>query len=164
MMTAHIEVERFSLISRKSFQDVVAALNAVVGHPDIGEFRQRVSKASTAAELETVIQAAIGPSGFMEFTRFNHGEIIHKGETLEKPRIVRLVIGNPLVMRQMVQHVPDAGSYAPVTILIAEYPDGIHLSYDRMSSFLAPYGNAEALEVAQDLDSKIEALIASSAS
>ncbi len=73
---------------------------------------------------------------------------------------MRLVVGNPLIMRQMVQHVPDAGSYAPVTILVDERPDGVHLSYDRMASFLAPYGNAEALKVAQDLDSKVEALLA----
>lgn len=40
---------------------------------------------------------------------------------------------------------------------------GVHLSYDRMASFLSPYANAEALRVAQDLDAKVEALIASSA-
>jgi hypothetical protein len=32
-----------------------------------------------------------------------------------------------------------------------------------MSSFLAPYGNAEALAVARDLDSKIERLLRSAA-
>ena len=62
-------------------------------------------------------------------------------------------------MKRMVEHVPDAGSYAPVTILIDERGDGVHLSYDRMASFLAPYGNAEALAVARDLDSKVESLI-----
>ena len=38
-------------------------------------------------------------------------------------------------------------------------PDGVYLSYDRMASFLGLYGNAEALKVAQDLDSKVEALL-----
>jgi hypothetical protein len=33
------------------------------------------------------------------------------------------------------------------------------LSYDRMASFLAPYGNREALEVARRLDTKIEGLL-----
>jgi hypothetical protein len=64
-------------------------------------------------------------------------------------------------MRRMVQHVPDAGSYAPVTILIDERSDGVHLSYDRMASFLATYQNADALKVARELDAKIEALLAS---
>jgi hypothetical protein len=40
-------------------------------------------------------------------------------------------------MKQMVEHVPDAGSCAPVTILIDQRPDGVHFSYDRMTSFLA---------------------------
>jgi hypothetical protein len=39
----------------------------------------------------------------------------------------------------------------------------VHLSYDRMASFLAPYRNAEALAVARDLDSKIETLLRESA-
>lgn len=45
--------------------------------------------------------------------------------------------------------------------LIDERPDGVHLSYDRMASFLAPYENPEALKVARDLDAKVEALLAS---
>ncbi len=58
---------------------------------------------------------------------------------------------------------PDAGSYAPVTILVDERPDGVHLSYDRMASFLASYRSPEALKVAQDLDSKAEAMLTAAA-
>jgi hypothetical protein len=38
-----------------------------------------------------------------------------------------------------------------------------YLSYDRMASFLAPYGNSEALKVARDLDSKVEAVLTAAA-
>jgi uncharacterized protein (DUF302 family) len=62
-------------------------------------------------------------------------------------------------MKEMVKHVPDAGSYAPVTVLVDERADGVHLSYDRMASFLAPYENRDALEVAKDLDRKIEGVL-----
>jgi len=55
--------------------------------------------------------------------------------------------------------VPDAGSYAPVTVLVDERGDGVHLSYDKMASLLAPYRNADATAVARDLDSKIENLL-----
>jgi hypothetical protein len=44
----------------------------------------------------------------------------------------------------MAKHVPDAVSYAPVTVLVDERADGVHLSYDRTASFLAPYGNRHA--------------------
>jgi len=77
--------------------------------------------------------------------------------------MIRFVIGNPLIMREMAKHVPDAGSYAPVTVLVDERADGVHLSYDRMASLLAPYKNAAALNVARELDAKVEALLASAA-
>ena len=37
--------------------------------------------------------------------------------------------------------------------------DSVHLTYDKMSSLLTPYGNAGALAVARDLDTKIERLL-----
>ena len=52
------------------------------------------------------------------------------------------------------------GESSPVSLRrIAPWPDGVHLTYDKMASFLAPYRNAEALTVAWDLDSKIEKLL-----
>jgi hypothetical protein len=38
-----------------------------------------------------------------------------------------------------------------------------HLSYDSMVSYLAAYGNPDALKVARDLDSKVESLLAEAA-
>jgi hypothetical protein len=62
-------------------------------------------------------------------------------------------------MKEMAKHVPDAASYAPVTVLIDERADGVHLSYDTMVGFLSSYGNLHALKIAQELDSKIERLL-----
>jgi uncharacterized protein (DUF302 family) len=95
----------------------------------------------------------------MLFMELDHGAILRKETGLDTPRIVRLLIGNPLIMKEMAKHVPDADSYAPVAILLDERPDGVHLTYDKMSGLLAPYGNAEAWAVAQDLDAKIERLL-----
>jgi len=162
-LTKRINVERVSVTSRKSLRDVLSNFDAAVGHPDIHEFWKRMSAATTNVEMEQVVQSALGPSGFMEFARFDHGGVVHKGKTGVHPKVFRLVIGNPLIMREMVKHVPDAGSYAPVTILIDERADGVHLSYDRMASFLAPYENAAASKVARDLDAKVEALLTSAA-
>ena len=162
-LTKRINVERVTITSRKSLQDVLAKFEAAVGHPNIEEFWSRMSAAKATLEMENVVQSALGPSGFMEFARFDHGGVVHKGKSGDHPKVFRLVIGNPLIMREMVKHVPDAGSYAPVTILIDEHSDGVHLSYDRMASFLAPYENAEVLSVARDLDAKVEGLLASAA-
>src|SRR5438552_18887514 len=144
-MIRKIEVERFTLNSSKPFDQVVAALNSAVGHPDIPEFWKSTDRAQSVAELQSTIEKVLGQTGLMLFAEFDHGAIVRKGTGRATPRMIRFLIGNPLIMRQMVQHVPDAGSYAPVTILIDERPDGVHLSYDRMTSFLAAYNDSEAL-------------------
>ena len=163
MTTRQIDVQRFSVISTKPVEDVVAKLNQNLGHPDMNQFRKEASTAKSYSELEDVVHKVIGPSDLMEFVRFDLGEILRKQQGQKAPNGLRLVAGNPLIMKQMVEHVPDAGSYAPVTILIDERPDGVHLSYDRMASFLAPYGNSEAMKVANDLDSKVESLLTAAA-
>jgi uncharacterized protein (DUF302 family) len=163
MATKQIAVERFSVVSAKPFDAVVAAVDAAIGHPNMSAFQKSMASANSQAELGKIIGHAVGLSGLMEFARFDLGAILRKGRARKGPRILRLVAGNPLIMKEMVKHVPDAGSYAPVTILIDERPDGVHLSYDRMVSYLASYGNAEALKVARDLDSKVEALLTSAA-
>lgn len=163
MAMRRIEVERFSVVSSRAFDDVVAAVEAKIGHPDMSAFRREVTAARNGGELEKVVNGAVGPSGIMEFARYDLGEILQKENGTNRPRIVRLVMGNPLIMKEMVKFVPDAGSYAPVTVLIDERADGVHLSYDRMASFLAPYGNAQALKVARELDAKIESMLVGAA-
>ena len=162
-MIRKIEIERFSLTSTKAFEKVLAAINDAVGHPEIAEFWQSAHRTQTLAELESIIQKGLGRSGLMSFVQFDHGGIIRKETGRDTPRNVRLVIGNPLIMKEMAKHVPDAGSYAPVTVLVDERKDGVHLSYDRMASFLAPYGNSDALAVARNLDKKVESLLAEAA-
>src|SRR6476661_11198582 len=160
-MIRKIEVERFSLSSSKSFDQVVAALNSAVGHPDMAEFWKSTHRAQSDAELQNTIEKNLGRTGLMLFVKFDHGAVVRSGTGRATPRMIRFVIGNPLIMREMAKHVPDAGSYAPVTVLIDERSDGVHLSYDRMESFLAPYNNSAALKVARDLDAKVEALLTS---
>jgi len=160
-MTKKIEIERFSLVSSKGFDDVVAALNAAVGHPDMAVFWKSTHRTRSVGELEDAIKKVLGPTGLMLFMAFDHGGIIRKGTGRDTPRMIRFVIGNPLIMKEMARHVPDAGSYAPVTVLVDERADGVHLSYDRMASFLESYGNEDALKVARELDAKVERLLAS---
>jgi len=66
-------------------------------------------------------------------------------------------------MKQMVEHMPDPGSYAPVTILIDERSATAHLSYDTMGSILAPYGSSIASNITKNLDEKIKALLEATA-
>ena len=154
-----IEVQRFSLTTSRSFEAVVASLKAGVGQLDLAAFASASKSSGTFAELEEVINRNMGETGLMLFLEFDHGAVVRKETGLAKPKIMRLVIGNPLIMKEMAKHVPDAGSYAPVTLLVDERDDGVHLSYDRMTSFLSPYEDPDALKVARELDSKVERLL-----
>jgi uncharacterized protein (DUF302 family) len=162
-MIRKIEIERFSLTSSKPFDQVVAAVNAGIGHPDMADFFRSTHEARTFAELKSAVEKGLSKAGLMLFMQLDQGAVVQKETGLDAPRIIRLLIGNPLIMKEMAKHAPDAGSYAPVTVLVDERTDGVHLSYDRMASFLAPYGNREALQVARDLDSKVEDLLRNAA-
>ena len=159
MSIRRFEIERFSVTSSRPFEAVVAALKDAVGRLDLVEFAKASRQAGTFAELKEVIDRNLGKTGLMLFMELDHGAVLRKESGLNAPKSVRFVIGNPLIMKEMAKHVPDAGSYAPVTILVDERSDGVHLSYDKMASFLAPYENKEALKVAQDLDLKVENLL-----
>jgi uncharacterized protein (DUF302 family) len=164
MTIAKVEVERFSLTSSKSFDAVVAALKSAVGQPDMVEFFRATRAANSFPDLERVVESGLGRTGLMLFAEFDLGDILRRESGSTTPKIMRFVVGNPLIMKEMVKHVPDAGSYAPVTILIDERPDGVHLSYNKMESYLLRYGSSEALAVARNLDAKITTLLRECAS
>ena len=158
-----VEMQRFSVTSSKPFEQVLAAIDAAVGHPDLGEFHRKLALTKTYTAIEKLVYEVIGASGLMEFVRFDLGGVLRKQHGDRTPRNLRLVVGNPLIMKQMVEHVPDAGSYVPVTILIDERSGGVHLSYDTIASALAPYASPEASKVAQDLDEKVKGLLKAAA-
>jgi uncharacterized protein (DUF302 family) len=160
MPTIEIPLQRVSLVSRRPFDEIVERLTATIGHPDMNAFHEAIAAATTNADLEEVVHGAIGSSGLMEFARFDAGAVLRKERNGQGPEILRLVVGNPLIMKEMAKNVPDAAAYAPVTILVDERADGVHVSYDSMASLLATYGNEPALVVARELDTKIEELIA----
>jgi hypothetical protein len=164
MPTIDVQVQRFSVVSQRPFDEVVRRLTATIGRPDLKGFHDAVASATTMGELEAVVRQAVGSSDLMEFVRFDSGDVLRKERGGRGPRMLRLVVGNPLIMKEMAKVVPDAASYAPVTILIDERPDGVHISYDSMASLLAPYGHQDALNIATDLDLKVEGLLQAAAS
>jgi uncharacterized protein (DUF302 family) len=158
-MIRKVEIERFTLIASKQFDEVVAALNAGIGHPDMADFGRSTREARSLVELKNAVEKGLSKAGLMLFMQLDHGAILRKETGRDTPRMIRFIIGNPLIMKEMAKHVPEAGSYAPVTVLADERADGVHLSYDRMVSLLAPYKNPDALAVARNLDNKVEDLL-----
>jgi len=165
MPTIEVPVRRVSVVSSRSFDEIVGRLTATIGHPDMQTFHSAVAAATTVADLEELVHQPVESesSDQMEFVRFDAGEVLRKERGGHGPRILRLVVGNPLIMKEMAKTAPDAAAYAPITILVDERADGVDLSYDSMASLIAPYGSQAALLVARDLDAKIEGLLETAA-
>jgi uncharacterized protein (DUF302 family) len=159
MQTRQINMQRWSITSQKSFDVVVAAVEEEIGKPNMIEFVAKMTAATSYEEIQKVVDDSVSEIGLMEFMRLDHGAVLRNAGGDGDRKSVRLIVGNPLIMQSMTRLVPDAGSYAPVTVLIDQRPDGVHLSYDEMASLLAPYGNGEALKIARDLDAKVQRLL-----
>lgn len=112
------------------------------------EFLKTTQSARAFTELESTVHSSLGKTGLMTFMKLDHGAILRKDTGLDT---------------QNDKACSQCWIYAPVTILVDERPDGVHLSYDKMAILLAPYGNSYALTIARDLDSKIENLLRESA-
>src|SRR3989441_13136767 len=100
-MIAKIEVERFSLTSSRQFDEVLAAIKSAVGNPDMVDFAKTASAARTFVELESAVRKGLGKTGLMRFMELDHGAVICKATGRDTPRMVRLIIGNPLIMQEM---------------------------------------------------------------
>jgi hypothetical protein len=127
-------VRRHIINSERPFSSVLDGIFAGITRPDIGPLY---------LQLDLDAALALDPRARAQAGR----------------RLVRLIAGNPVTMGQMTRHVPDAGSYAPVTILVQEMSGGSQVAYDAVASALAPYHDAAASQVARRLDAEVLGLL-----
>lgn len=154
--------ERFTLTTTRRFADVVGAIERAVAHPNVPELLRAMKDAATPAALRRIVEDAVGPQGLLEFIRFDFGLVLAKDDPPTRRGAVRFMLGNPLVMRELVRGAPDAGSNAPVSVLVDERDGEVRLAYDRTAPGLSG-GDPQALEAARRLDAKIEALLCAAA-
>jgi len=107
-MIRKIEIERFSLTTSKRFDQVIAGVNAAIGHPDMAEFGRSTHEARSFAQLKSAVEKGLSKVGLMLFMQLDHGAIMRKETGRQTPKMIRFVIGNPLIMKEMAKHVPDA--------------------------------------------------------
>src|ERR1700738_2248543 len=100
-MIKQIEIERFSLTSSKPFDQVVAALNAAIGHPDMAEFGRFTHQARSLSAVKSAVEKGLSKAGLMLFMQLDQGAVVQKETGQDTPRIIRLLIGNPLIMKEM---------------------------------------------------------------
>ena len=105
-----LTVERLSLISDKPFASVLAAIRGGIGHPDMNKFWKEIWSADSFQRVESIVKAVLGPTDLMQFGEFDDGGFIRKDSGEGTPQSMRLLIGNPLIMKQMTELVPDAAA------------------------------------------------------
>lgn len=143
--------------SAKSYDELVAALMADIGERPVSI--DEIGKTSdTWDSYEQSVQSYVGPSGFMLFGLFNHGGWITKAGIERK--VLRVILGNPLIAITMLRHDVSAGLFAPVELLIADEGSGSSLTYVKPSSLMVVEPNPELLSAATELDAKLAALAA----
>ena len=145
--------------SGKSYDDLVRALLADVGDTPVPI--EAIADATTDWEsYRERVQTHVGPSGFMLFGSFDHGGWIAKAGI--EQRVLRVIIGNPLIAITMLRHDVTAGLFAPVELLIVSEDDGgSSLTYVQPSSLMAVEPNPELLAASRVLDAKLAALVSS---
>jgi uncharacterized protein (DUF302 family) len=148
--------QRLRYESTKTYQQLVDALLA-----DIGDKPVPINDISAAFDdwesFEREVATHAGPSGFMLFGVFDHGAWLAKAGI--DRRVLRVILGNPLIAVTMLRHDVTAGLFAPVELLVTEEKDGqSSLIYVLPSSLMVVEANEPLLAAAEALDAKLAAL------
>jgi hypothetical protein len=166
MATEHVlevPVRRHIIESERPFSSVLDGIFGGISRPDIGPLFRDLEGSTSYEQFSSLVQQAQGSAGLMRFWQLDLDVALTVDPQARQQagrRLVRLIAGNPVTMGQMTRHVADAGSYAPVTILIQELPDGgTRVAYDSVGSQIAPYRDAAASQVAQRLDTEVLTLL-----
>jgi uncharacterized protein (DUF302 family) len=134
----------------------LAALLAEVGEKPV-MINDIAGRFESWESYEKEVKSHVGPSGFILFAIIDHGAWIRKADIHKK--VLRIIIGNPLIAITMLRHDLKAGLFAPVELILIEEDDNqSSLTYVKPSSLMVVEKNDALLAAALVLDAKLEAL------
>ena len=158
-----VRVRRHVFTSERPFAEIMDGIYGGISQPDIGNLFRELGASTSYEQFTTLVRQAQGSAGLMRFLELELDSALAldpRAQSSAGRRLVRLIAGNPVTMGEMTRHVPDAGSYAPVTILIEELPGGgTRPAYDSVVSELAIYDDPGATQVAANLDAEVIGLL-----
>jgi uncharacterized protein (DUF302 family) len=157
-----VVVRRHVFDSDRPFQAVLDGIFGGITRPDIGPLLGKLAASTSYEQFSSLVRQVQGSAGLMLFLQLDLDAALAldpQARSQAGQRLVRLIAGNPVTMEQMTRHVPDAGSYAPVTILLQQMPGGTRIAYDSVASALARYHDAAASQVARRLDAEVLGLL-----
>ncbi|WP_414517438.1 DUF302 domain-containing protein [Nostoc sp. PCC 9305] len=157
VQTINYTVTRVIVSSEKPFQEVIDALESVVGDGKYSVFEELVAAEAPFEQVKNVVESMLGENGFMRMATLNLGGLL---SLMGKPKKIRLyLIGNPLIANQMIEQNPGVGLYVPPRLLVYEdYEGKTHIAYDKPSSMLSQFDNGFILKVSQMLDQRFQEL------
>lgn len=167
LTTLDFTVTCVSVISEKSFDQVTAAVEAQMGEADNALLRQlkRLDINKSFDQVQAAVEAMVGESGFTMLADYQLGGLFTSQQKGQCKRSKLYVIGNPLIASQMFQHHPGVGLYVPLRLYVYQDIDNrTQITYEKPSSLLGRFQNDRVLEVAQQLDQKLEKLVTKSCS
>ena len=140
------------------FDEVLNRLRTQCGRATAGAIGEIVARTSSIEEFEREVnQRLVGPSGFMIFAEFDHSPWI-RAYGLNR-RVLRVILGNPLIAITMLREDISAALFAPVELLLTDSGSGAGIQYVLPSSLMVISDNPPLLKAAQALDEKLSALI-----
>ena len=143
--------------SARTFDELVVALLGDIGENPVSLDGLAASDSWESYQQE--VEPHVGPSGFMLFKLIDHGAWIKKAGI--DRRVLRVILGNPLIAFTMLRHDVTAGLFAPVEVLLVdEGDDGSSLTYVEPSTLMVVEDNPKLLSAATELDTKLAALAA----
>jgi len=152
------EGNRVRFESTRSFDEVLLNLRKLVGTATPQKVIKQES-GGTREQFEKAIQSQVGESDFMLFFEIDHGDWLPVFGIQRK--VVRWILGNPLLAITMIRHDITAGLFVPVELLLVgnESGDGSTVMYDLPSSLMAVERNPALRDAAEVLDRKLQTLV-----
>jgi uncharacterized protein (DUF302 family) len=154
-VTSTIQVDHILVDIPRGFDEFTRALEKLLGRFD-PQVAATFAKDPQLADQQ--LQKMEGEENLMIFQVLDHGGLFKLIGQARKAK--RYTVGNPRIALQMTRHDIRAGLYVPFNVLVADQGgNSVRVEYDRPSSLLDQFGNAEVSAVAAELDGKIERLI-----
>lgn len=161
LTTFDLTVACVSITSEKSFDQVTAAIEAKMGTADNSRLRQlkRLDMDKSFEQVKNAVESMVGESGFTQLADYQLGGLFTSQQKGQCKRSKLYIIGNPLIASQMFEHNPAVGLYVPLRLFVYQGADDkTQITYEKPSSLLGQFQNDQILEVARQLDQRLETL------
>jgi uncharacterized protein (DUF302 family) len=149
---------RIQVDTTLGFDEVLNRLRTQCGRASAGAVGEIAARSSSVADFEREVnRSLVGQSGFTIFAEFDHSLWIRAYDL--NRRVLRVILGNPLIAITMLREDISAALFAPVELLLTDNDSGATIQYVQPSSLIVIKNNPPLLKAAQALDEKLAALV-----